>query len=59
MEIKNTILRKVNTAQDFWYNAEQGFDYINVDSISDEGCGGTQEHQKSTTYVSTKTWEIY
>jgi hypothetical protein len=33
MEIKNTILRKVATAQDFWYNAEQGFDYINVDRI--------------------------
>lgn len=33
MEIKNTILRKVATAQDFWYSAEQGFDYINVDRI--------------------------
>ena len=33
MEIKNTILRKVATAQDFWYNAEQGFDYINIDRI--------------------------
>ena len=33
MHIKNTILRKVNTAQDFWYSAEQGFDYINVDRI--------------------------
>ena len=33
MEIKNTILRKVATAQDFWYNAEQGFDYVNVDRI--------------------------
>lgn len=33
LEVKNTILRKVATAQDFWYNAEQGFDYINVDRI--------------------------
>ena len=33
MKIKNTILRKVATAQDFWYSAEQGFDYINVDRI--------------------------
>jgi len=33
LEIKNTILRKVATGQDFIYNAEQGFDYINVDRI--------------------------
>jgi hypothetical protein len=33
MEIKNTILRKVATAQDYVYNAEQGFDYINLDRI--------------------------
>jgi hypothetical protein len=33
LEIKNTILRKVATSQDFWYNAEQGFDYINIDRI--------------------------
>jgi hypothetical protein len=33
MEIKNTILRKVATGQDFWYNADQGFDYINLDRI--------------------------
>ena len=33
MEIKNTILRKVSTGQDFIYAAEQGFDYINLDRI--------------------------
>lgn len=33
MMIKNTILRKVATGQDFWYNADQGFDYINLDRI--------------------------
>jgi len=33
MEIKNTILRRVDTAQDFVLNAEQGFDYINIDRI--------------------------
>jgi hypothetical protein len=33
MEIKNTILRKVSTAQDYVQCAEQGFDYVNVDRI--------------------------
>jgi len=33
MEIKNTILRKVATAQDYVSHAEQGFDYINLDRI--------------------------
>ena len=33
LKIKNTILRKVATAQDYVLAAEQGFDYINVDRI--------------------------
>ena len=33
IEIKNTILRKVATGQDFIYAAEQGFDYVNLDRI--------------------------
>lgn len=33
LQVKNTILRKVATGQDFWTSAEAGFDYINVDRI--------------------------
>jgi hypothetical protein len=33
MEVKNTVLRKVATAQDYVLSAEQGFDYINLDRI--------------------------
>lgn len=31
MYIKNTVLRNVNTPQQFWNAAEAGFDYINID----------------------------
>jgi hypothetical protein len=31
--IKNTVLRRVRTGQDFWNNAEAGFDYINLDRV--------------------------
>jgi len=31
--VKNTVLRRVATAQDFWYAAEAGYDYVNIDRI--------------------------
>ena len=33
MFIKNTVLRRVKTAQEFWYAAEAGFHLINIDRI--------------------------
>jgi len=33
MQIKNTVLKRVATAQDFWTACEAGYDYINLDRI--------------------------
>lgn len=33
MFIKNTVLKRVGTAQDFWNACEMGYDYINLDRI--------------------------
>jgi len=33
LEIKNTVLRRLKTAQDFWNLAELGFDYVNIDRV--------------------------
>lgn len=33
LQVKNTVLRRVATAQDFWNAAEVGFDYVNIDRI--------------------------
>jgi len=33
LKIKNTVLRRVRNAQDFWNNAEAGYDYVNIDRI--------------------------
>jgi hypothetical protein len=33
LEIKNTVLRRLKTAQDFWNFAELGFDYVNIDRV--------------------------
>lgn len=33
MFIKNTVLRRIRTAQEFWYAAEAGFHLINIDRI--------------------------
>jgi hypothetical protein len=33
LKIKNTVLRRVRNAQEFWNFAEAGFDYINIDRV--------------------------
>jgi hypothetical protein len=33
MQVKNTVLKRVATAQDFWNAAEAGYDYVNLDRI--------------------------
>jgi len=33
MQVKNTVLKRVATAQDFWTACEAGYDYINIDRI--------------------------
>lgn len=33
LHVKNTVLRRVATAQDFWAAAEMGYDYVNIDRI--------------------------
>ena len=33
LQVKNTVLRRVATPQDFWNAAEAGYDYVNIDRI--------------------------
>jgi len=33
LRIKNTVLRRVRTGQEFWNHAEAGYDYINLDRV--------------------------
>lgn len=33
LTLKNTVLRRVRTAQDFWNHAEAGYDYVNLDRV--------------------------
>lgn len=33
LQVKNTVLKRVATAQDFWNAADMGYDYINIDRI--------------------------
>jgi hypothetical protein len=33
LQVKNTVLKRVATAQDFWLAAELGYDYVNIDRI--------------------------
>lgn len=55
LEIKNTILRKVATGQDFVYAAEQGFDYINVDRILMRDIEELKNIKRAQTYFYEKT----
>lgn len=49
--IKNTILRKVQTAQDYVLAAKQGFDYINVDRILMRDLNELKEIKRAQSYV--------
>ncbi len=33
LKLKNTVLRRVRDAQEFWHQAEAGFDYVNIDRL--------------------------
>lgn len=33
LQVKNTVLSRVSTAQDFWNACEAGYDYVNIDRI--------------------------
>jgi len=33
MQIKNTVLKRVQTAQDYWNACEAGYDYVNIDRV--------------------------
>ena len=33
LQVKNTVLKRVASAQDFWNAAEMGYDYVNIDRI--------------------------
>lgn len=33
MTLKDTVLRRVRTAQEFWNHAEAGYDYVNIDRV--------------------------
>ena len=49
--IKNTILRKVQTAQDYVLAAKQGFDYINVDRILMRDLNELKEIKRAQSYI--------
>jgi hypothetical protein len=54
LKIKNTILRKVCTAQDYVLAAEQGFDYVNVDRILMRDHESLKEIRRAQDYVQQK-----
>ena len=55
LKIKNTILRKVATAQDYVLAAEQGFDYINIDRVLMRDLDSLKEIKRAQSYVKNKT----
>lgn len=54
LKIKNTILRKVATAQDYVLAAEQGFDYINIDRILMRDINELKEIKRAQKYIHEK-----
>lgn len=54
LKIKNTILRKVATAQDYVLAAEQGFDYVNIDRILMRDLNELKEIKRAQTYIKNK-----
>jgi hypothetical protein len=54
LKIKNTILRKVATAQDYVLAAEQGFDYINIDRILMRDLDALKEIKRAQSYIKQK-----
>ena len=54
LKIKNTILRKVATAQDYVLAAEQGFDYINIDRILMRDLETLKEIKRAQSYIKQK-----
>jgi len=54
LKIKNTILRKVATAQDYVLAAEQGFDYVNIDRILMRDLDELKEIKRAQKYVHEK-----
>ena len=55
LKVKNTILRKVATAQDYVLAAEQGFDYINIDRVLMRDLESLKEIKRAQSYVKEKT----
>lgn len=54
LKIKNTILRKVATAQDYVLAAEQGFDYINIDRVLMRDVDSLKEIKRAQSYIKQK-----
>ena len=54
LKIKNTILRKVATAQDYVLAAEQGFDYINIDRVLMRDLETLKEIKRAQSYIKQK-----
>ena len=54
LKIKNTILRKVATAQDYVLAAEQGFDYVNIDRILMRDLEELKQIKKAQEYIKNK-----
>lgn len=54
LKVKNTILRKVATAQDYVLAAEQGFDYVNIDRILMRDQKELEQIKKAQNYIQEK-----
>jgi len=51
LKIKNTILRKVQTAQDYVLAAKQGFDYVNIDRVLMRDLEELKQIKRAQSYV--------
>ncbi len=47
LTLKNTVLRRVGNAQEFWSHAEAGFDYVNIDRLLTRDMGELKQIRKA------------
>ncbi len=55
LEVKNTVLRRVRDAQEFWNHASAGFSYVNIDRILLRDTKGLKEIHKAQQQFYEKT----
>lgn len=47
LTLKNTVLRRVGNAREFWSHAEAGFDYVNIDRLLTRDMGELKQIRKA------------